>query len=120
MTVYEDTLNGLYNNPAGSYPEKPDKPMRPGPSAGSVEYREYAKLLEKWEILHAEYLDARTKWRADEGALIQKMRTDLEIEHDLVGHQKAGDLWSRAWDRGHSSGLAEVAMVYDDLVELVK
>lgn len=55
-------------------------------------------------------------YQAQEAAL--KVR--LEEENDLVEHPKAGMLWSKAWEMGHSAGLSEVELYYNDLAELLK
>jgi hypothetical protein len=38
---------------------------------------------------------------------------------EVYKHPKADLLWSKAWDRGHSSGLSEVWFDLEDLSELL-
>lgn len=58
--------------------------------------------------------------QSDENAMIKNLRDRLELEHNIVGHQKAGELWSLAWEYGHAYGANEVKSYYDDMVELIK
>ena len=64
--------------------------------------------------------EQRRAWRAEESAIEQRFRADLEVEFGMKGHAKADLLWRMAWDRGHSSGLQEVFQEYRELSELVK
>ena len=58
--------------------------------------------------------------RQDIYRLTVEFRKDLADEYGVTGHPKEPKLWNMAWEHGHSSGLEEVAMYYDELVELVK
>lgn len=117
--VYDDVREGKYSVVL-AFPEKPGKPERPGPSAGAAAYREYADKLEAWEKKHAEYLEARAQWRAEENRMTMKLKADLEEEFGMTGHPKADALWHKAWQDGHSGGYSEVTNIYSDLVELAK
>jgi len=46
-------------------------------------------------------------------------RSQLESEFETSGHPKAEKLFDLAWDYGHSSGLHEVKMYYEELKELL-
>lgn len=64
--------------------------------------------------------DQRRLHRENEGVMNDLLRADLEIEHGVADHPKAGKLWSLAWDHGHSSGYSEVIGYYEELAELLK
>ena len=49
----------------------------------------------------------------------QKLKNKLEKKYDVQEHHKADLLFELAWSRGHSCGLNEVELEYDDLVELI-
>lgn len=59
-------------------------------------------------------------YNQEEVRLVELFRADIETEYGMVGHPKASLLFSKAWERGHSGGFCEIAIVYDDLVELIK
>jgi len=44
----------------------------------------------------------------------------LERRHGLTGHPRADKLWELAWGYGHSAGLGEVEIYYQELAELLK
>jgi hypothetical protein len=56
----------------------------------------------------------------EKNRLIGVFENALQEEHGMKGHPKAGLLFYKAWDKGHSSGHYEVALAYADLLELVK
>lgn len=58
--------------------------------------------------------------RQDQNRLNGVFQADLEAEHGVTGHPKAGKLYSIAWEDGHSGGHSEVANVYAKLVELIQ
>lgn len=64
--------------------------------------------------------DQTRKHRENEGAITAMVKRDLELQEGLGGHPKADKLWIIAWDRGHSSGYADVISVYEELAELLK
>jgi len=47
------------------------------------------------------------------------LREDLAKEYGVVGNPKEEKLFRMAWEYGHSSGLREVEMYYEELAELV-
>ena len=79
--------------------------------------REAREHTERQKALKKDHLVRR---REDIYRLEKQFRNDLAEEHGVTGHPKEPKLWSMAWEYGHSSGFEEVAMYYDELVELVK
>lgn len=67
-----------------------------------------------------EFLASRTAYRQGEYAQRARLKADLEVEHDIVGHPKADKLWNLAWEMGHSLGYSGVLNYYNELLELVK
>jgi hypothetical protein len=55
----------------------------------------------------------------EEGRLSGLLCADLEIEHGVVGHPKAGKLWALAYEYGHSSGYSSVVNYYEEFIELI-
>ncbi len=49
-----------------------------------------------------------------------QFRKDIEEEYGTAGHPKAQRLFDIAWDLGHGSGLYEVDLHYNDLVDLIR
>lgn len=62
----------------------------------------------------------RQAYRAEQGRLNQRFRDDLLAEHSVAAHPKALRAYEIAWERGHSSGLGEVATYFAELVELLR
>ena len=48
------------------------------------------------------------------------LKTALEVEFGMRGHEKSERLWQLAWDRGHSGGLMDVYWEWRELLELVR
>ena len=74
-----------------------------------VSYHERVAKQEAWQARHDE--DRR---------LAELFTADLYEYHGVTGHPRADKCFSVAWSMGHSSGLNEVALVFSELVELIK
>ncbi|MEO5366982.1 MAG: hypothetical protein H7831_11680 [Magnetococcus sp. WYHC-3] len=74
------------------------------------------------EILtdHDAYQKAIREYNQKEAELIIQFRMDLAQKHNVTGNAKELLLWEKAWEQGHSNGLSEVALCYDDLVVLIQ
>jgi len=59
-------------------------------------------------------------YRVDQRRLVELFQHDLEAEHGVTDNCKKEKLFDIAWSQGHSSGFSEVAIHYDELVELIK
>jgi hypothetical protein len=56
-----------------------------------------------------------------ERVLLERLfKEDLEKEFGVESNPKKDMLYSRAYERGHSSGFNEIAGVYADLVDLIR
>ncbi len=118
MSVWEKLAAGLYKN-QDVYPDCPKKPVL-AKNATPAEHRTYADELEKYEALLASYKQACAAYNTRTSELEAEFQTDLEAYYEMSGHPKSGLLYWKAYERGHSGGMEEVANVYSDLVELVK
>jgi len=49
----------------------------------------------------------------------QELRIHLANVNGVYGHPKEPKLWKLAWEQGHANGYSEVALVYDELADLV-
>jgi hypothetical protein len=63
---------------------------------------------------------AKRLYNDETGRLTNMFKQDLFAELGIVGHPKAEKLYSIAWDRGHSGGLADVESVAWDLLPLIQ
>jgi len=61
-----------------------------------------------------------TKHGKEQLDLRRKFKKELEEEFATVNNPKKDVLFSKAYERGHSSGMEEVYNVYADLVELIR
>lgn len=64
--------------------------------------------------------EQRRLHRENGGRMTDLLRRDLEAEHGVAAHPRAGKLWSLAWEHGHSSGYSDVVNYYEEFVELLK
>lgn len=121
-TVREKLSVGAYKTKL-SWPETPKEPDVLKKLARHLTDEEAASLTEVRAAFKAAEKAAKSAeraYRADVSRLEDQLRTDLEAEHGMAGHHKADLLWEKAWERGHSCGLSEVASNYEDLVVLAK
>ena len=57
-------------------------------------------------------------YRENKSKIYNQFKHDALDDVGLLGHPKADIIYSKAWDRGHSSGLPEVLLHLEDLAEL--
>lgn len=118
MDFWEKLANNYYKN-LKPYPREPTRPHLKE-SATAAEHRAHADLLDAYAQALCEFQRAKNDWLAESSKLENQFQSDLEAYYEMTGHPKAGLLYWKAYDRGHSGGLQEVANAYSDLVELVK
>lgn len=117
-SVRDKIRDGAYDSTV-QYPTKPRKP-RLASGATAAEARAYADEVEAYGPAMEAFATARAAYYADEDRLAWVFRRDLEEENGVPhDHPKAQMLWDKSYEQGHSSGLSEIANVYDDLSELV-
>ena len=122
MSTYQNFIDGKYTNTA-PYPTKPVEPAVLRKRARELTNDELTSLAEvtrAYDDAKAAYDAARREHGAESGRLTALLQADLEAEYGVTGHPKAELLWSKAYDRGHSSGMGEVISVWVDLVELIQ
>lgn len=117
MNVWNKLEANAYRNPV-PFPASPRKP-RLNMKASPAEVRAYADELEAYDVAMVRYREEVAAYYARNVALEAEFRHDLELEYHMVGHPKADLLYGKAWERGHSGGLQEVASAYSDMVDLV-
>jgi hypothetical protein len=66
------------------------------------------------------YVEALKKYHREENKCVCRFQEALEKEHGLENHPKKDVLFGHARNRGHASSLNEVALVFDELSELLK
>ncbi len=119
-----DVLQKIHD---GSYEPKTPSPWRPSqPQVLSKfakdltenEAKSLPSVLAEWLQVMAEYHECRSRRRVEENGLAAQFAADLAEEFGL-SEAKAAAVFSKAWDRGHSSGREEVYQEYADLAELV-
>lgn len=121
MDIRDKLASGHYG-PAFEYPSKPSQPAVLRKRASDLTAEEISALMEVREAHEAQvsaYERDRAEYRRQEDEGIQRFRDDLERAHGTAGHPKADLLWGKAWEMGHSAGLDEVMIYYEDLAELV-
>ena len=105
--------------PNVSYKAKPSKPRLPhGPTAEQA--RVFADDMELYEVGMEEFRKHTEAFRAAERDAMSRFKADVLAENGITDHPKADKLYEMAWERGHSSGIQEVAMYAEELSELLK
>jgi hypothetical protein len=66
-----------------------------------------------------EYNRKRNEYYNADSEIYDQFKEDALAEIGLIGHPKADILFSKAYERGHSSGYSEVWYYMQDLAELV-
>jgi hypothetical protein len=128
-TIRERIKEGEFNSKV-KYPTRPKAPsgynatieslLNKAPKDSELEVlTNIGKEYSDYTIQVKEYNKAVDAWRQSEKEGIINFRKALEKENGLINHPKAEDLWIKAWDKGRSSGLNEVAWEYEDLLVLV-
>lgn len=118
MSIWEKLAAGLYKN-QDVYPSRPNNPVL-AKDATASDHRAYADELGKYEASLETYKQAQAAYNTRTGMLKAELQADLEAYYEMSGNPKAGLLYWKAYERGHSGGMEEVANAYNDLVELVK
>lgn len=72
------------------------------------------------ELASKLFAEHTRKRRAAQANKILEFKNDLAEENGVADHPKLNKLWDLSWERGHSSGLTEVQMNFEELVELIK
>lgn len=122
MSTYQNYIDGKYTNTA-PYPTKPVEPAVLRKRARELTNEELSSLAEitrAYDDAKAAYETSRREHSTESGRLTALLQADLEAEYGVTGHPKAALLWSKAYDRGHGSGMGEVISVWTDLVELIQ
>ncbi len=121
-SVYDRVHNDEYKTklPYPSRPVEPDLLRKKPRDMSADEMAALPALAASYAAAKEAYAAAKTAYNQDQHRLDTQFRADLEEESGMTGHPKASLLWDKAYDRGHSSGMGEVCIIYDDLLELVK
>ena len=69
----------------------------------------------QWALM----FEHRRAQRNDEARLMEIFQRDLAVEHGTRGHPNESLLYSLAYEHGHSSGLHEIALCYEDFAQLL-
>lgn len=121
-STYQKYIDGAYKNTL-EYPARPTEPSVLRKRAKDLTSEELASLAEitrAYDDAKAAYEADRRAYGAESGRLNALLQADLEAEYGVTGHPKAELLWSKAYDRGHGSGMGDVINVWTDLVELIQ
>lgn len=65
-----------------------------------------------------DYVTQREEYSKEEGRIHQEFYDDALRETGLTGHPKAGKIFAKAWEDGHSYGFQEVFIHLQNLAEL--
>ena len=63
---------------------------------------------------------ARQAYGAENARLIRLFQDDLFEENGVTDNPKRFKAYDLAWEHGHSSGMSEVVLFFEELVDLIK
>jgi hypothetical protein len=121
MSIYDRVVAGEYE-PKIAYPERPKKPTILAMRIDNVSAEELATVPAVKAAYEADVLAydlAKAAYGEESRRLSIQFSTDLEVEAGVSGHPRAPLLYQLAYDRGHSAGMAEVALYYAEMAELI-
>lgn len=97
----------------------PTSPKRPGLPADrtAASMREYAAMLDLYEVAMTVFRVARVTYREEQWRLNDLFKKDALCEVGLADHPKKDMVFGMAWDRGNSEGFQQV---FQELVELAE
>jgi predicted nucleic acid-binding protein len=117
---YEDFREGGKYTSNVPYPEKPKKPvLNTNYALNATEIRKHADLVDRYELEVEVYKKKKDSYHAGLADAEDRFKKDLFEDLGITNHPKAERLFSKAWERGHSSGMYEVYLVAQDLVDLI-
>ena len=64
--------------------------------------------------------EERQQWREQEARDIEAAKAEMAQRYGLERNAKFDRAWEIAWDYGHSSGINEVKLYFEELAELLK
>ena len=108
-TKYQNLINEL------DYPKHPSKPVKRADETHAqfgVRMDQYEQDKNQWDVLRNEY-------HQSVGRIEDSFRQALFAKLGIGNHPKRDKFYAKAWERGHSGGLNEVASELEDLVELM-
>ncbi len=76
-------------------------------------------MITKDEQRRAERHKQRILSAEREAKEIEAAKAEMAEEHGIVRNEKFDRAWEIAWSRGHSSGINEVKMCFNELVDLL-
>ena len=100
-------------------PVKPSRPAYPGRNADGATHRQYADLLDAYNLeMDTTYRMAVADYNKEQSRLDELFKQDSLRESGLSDHPKKDKIYSRAWEDGHADGYYAVFYRLQDLAEL--
>lgn len=99
------------------YPERPDRPAR---HEGESNLNYGARLDEFENVVMPAFRAARAAYHKAQTDIVAEFKTALFKLYGVSDNPKAQKVWEYAWQEGHSEGFSLIAIIFDDLVELIK
>lgn len=126
MNIRQNIEDGKYENKVqiigSSFPPKLLRELE-GKKVKEIseeEFKSLPKLRAEFEEQKKLYKESSGLYRKEEGRVIDLFENDCAEAEGVSDNPKRAALWGKAWEHGHSAGLSEVWIVYQDLAELIK
>lgn len=108
-TKYQNLIKEL------EYPKMPQKPVK----RNDETHGDFGLRMDFYEQDKAKWNTLRDEYHKAVGRIEDSFRQALFVELGIENHPKRDKFYAKAWQRGHSGGLNEVASELEDLVELM-
>lgn len=100
---------------AVAFPNQPARPAR----AGFANNASFGQAVDDWEEAMIEFRSLKAIYRQEQARLMECFCNEAMAHLGVSNHPKALTLWRIAYERGHSSGLHEIATELEELSELL-
>lgn len=98
------------------YPVRPSKPLR----IGFPNNKTWGEALDQWEIDSQAFTEKRKQYGVLTDEVISEFKQELAKYYGVENHPKLDSVWEFAWEHGHSSGFSDIAIYFDQFVQLIK
>lgn len=98
------------------YPTRHARPRR----VNFPDNKTWGEALDRWEKDTQGFAEARKQYGVRTTEIISEFREALAKYYGVENHPKLDACWNLAWEHGHSNGFSEIAIYFDQFVELIK
>lgn len=120
--VDDGLLDGRYKNNVSTV-QKPRLPPELRLTASQMtnsQMSDLPRIKAGYDNAMQEYMKAQDQYRVEQNRIENRFEDDCAHTCGVQDHKNRGKLWRLAWEHGHSAGLSEVWLYYQEFAELLK